>query len=84
MVSDKKVRRMDQKIDEFRMRIKDSSQRDVFADVFDTSTLMALYELSRKGYFDAFGGTVSTGKEANIFHAVSKKTVFPRSQLKYI
>ncbi len=73
MAGDKKLRRMEEKIDEFRMRIEDSSQRDAFADVFDTATLMALYELSRKGYIDAMGGSVSTGKEANIFHAVAKQ-----------
>ena len=64
---------MDERIDEFRMRIKDSDQRQVFGDVFDDATLMALYELSRKGYIDAIGGSFSTGKEANLFHAVSKK-----------
>ncbi len=73
MVSDKKLSFLDKRIDEFRMRIKDSSRRDVFADVFDDATLMALYELSRKGYFDAFGGAFSTGKEANLFHATAKK-----------
>src|SRR3989337_4468256 len=73
MVSDKKLRRMEERIDEFRMRIKDSSQRAVFADVFDEATLLALYSLSRKGYINAMGGSVSTGEEANIFHAVSKK-----------
>lgn len=73
MVSDKKLHRMDEKIDEFRMRIKDSDKREVFDDVFDDATLMALYELSRKGYIDALGGCFSTGKEANLFHAVSKK-----------
>ncbi len=73
MVSDKKLRRMDERIDEFRMRLKDSSQRAVFADVFDDATLMALYDLSKKGYIDAMGGAVSTGKEANIFHAITKK-----------
>ncbi|VVB96021.1 RIO-type serine/threonine-protein kinase Rio1 [uncultured archaeon] len=73
MVSDKKLRRMDERVDEFRMRIKDSSQRAAFADVFDDATLMALYELARKGYIDAFGGSVSTGKEANVFHAITKK-----------
>ncbi len=73
MVSDKKLSRMEERIDEFRMRIKDSSQREVFADVFDTATLMALYELSKKSYITAMGGSVSTGKEANIFHAISKK-----------
>ncbi|MBU4453597.1 MAG: serine protein kinase RIO [Euryarchaeota archaeon] len=73
MVSDSKIRRMDEKVDEFRMRIKDSSQRAVFGDVFDDATLMALYELAKKGYIDAMGGSVSTGKEANIFHAISKE-----------
>jgi RIO kinase 1 len=73
MVSDKKVRRMDEKVDEFRMRIKDSSQRAVFGDVFDDATLMVLYGLAKKGYIDAMGGSVSTGKEANIFHAISNE-----------
>ncbi len=73
MVSDEKLRRMDEKVDEFRMRIRDSSRREVFGDVFDTPTLIALYELSRKGFIDALGGSVSTGKEANIFHAITKK-----------
>lgn len=73
MVNDKKLRRMDERIDEFRMRIKDSTEREVFDDVFDTPTLLTLYDLSRKGYIQAFGGCVSTGKEANIFHAISKK-----------
>ncbi|VVB91287.1 RIO-type serine/threonine-protein kinase Rio1 [uncultured archaeon] len=73
MVSDRKVRRMDEKVDEFRMRIKDSSQRAVFGDVFDDATLMALYGLSKKGYIDALGGSISTGKEANVFHAISKE-----------
>ena len=73
MVSDKKLHRMDEIIDEFRMRIKDSSSREVFSDVFDTATLKALYELARKGYIDAMGGSISTGKESNIFHAISKE-----------
>lgn len=73
MVRDKKLRRMDEKIDEFRMRIKDSDRRDVYADVFDDATLMALYELSRKGYIHALGGSFSAGKEANLFHAIAKK-----------
>jgi RIO kinase 1 len=73
MPRDKKIQRMDERIDEFRMRIKDSDRRQVFGDVFDDATLMALYELSRKGYIDAIGGSFSTGKEANLFHAVSKK-----------
>ncbi|KCZ71997.1 serine/threonine protein kinase involved in cell cycle control [Candidatus Methanoperedens nitroreducens] len=82
MVSDKNLSRMEERIDEFRMRIKDSSQREVFADVFDTATLMALYELSKKSYITAMGGSVSTGKEANIFHAISKKDDAPEIAVK--
>ena len=73
MASDKKLSRMDEKVDEFRMRLKDSDLKQVFDDVFDTATLMALYDLSKKGYIDALGGCFSTGKEANLFHAVAKK-----------
>ena len=73
MASDKKLSRMDEKVDEFRMRLKDSDQKQVFDDVFDTATLMALYDLSKKGYIDALGGCFSTGKEANLFHAIAKK-----------
>ncbi len=73
MASDKKLSRMDEKVDEFRMRLKDSDQKQVVNDVFDTATLMALYDLSKKGYIDALGGCFSTGKEANLFHAVASK-----------
>jgi len=73
MASDKKLSRMDEKVDEFRMRLKDSDQKQVYDDVFDTATLMALYDLSKKGYIDALGGCLSTGKEANLFHAITKK-----------
>ncbi len=73
MASDKKLSRMDEKVDEFRMRIKDSDLKQVYGDVFDTATLMSLYDLSKKGYIDALGGCFSTGKEANLFHAVAKK-----------
>lgn len=73
MISDKKLSRMDERVDELRMRIKDSSQRAVLNDVFDDATLMALYELSKNGHIDALGGSFKTGKEANLFHAISKR-----------
>lgn len=66
----KKLSKFDKKIDDFRKRIKDSEDFKLKDEVFDTSTLMALYKLSSKGYLDALGGTVSTGKEANVFHAL--------------
>lgn len=72
-VSSKKIKHIDKKLDDFRKRIKDSDDFKVKDEVFDTPTLLALYKLSSKGYLDALGGTISTGKEANIFHALRKQ-----------
>jgi RIO kinase 1 len=59
----------DSKIDVLRTRIKDSDDLDVHDAVFDKRTLMDLYSLASKGVIDALGGSVCTGKEANIFRA---------------
>jgi RIO kinase 1 len=42
--------------------------RKVSEGVFDKSTLMALYRLSRRGCFDEIRSIVSTGKESNVYH----------------
>lgn len=68
--SSKKLEKFDDRLDDFRKKIKNSEDFKVKDEVFDTATLKALYKLSSKGYLDALGGTVSTGKEANIFHAI--------------
>jgi RIO kinase 1 len=70
LIHSKKLKRIDDKIDDFRTRIKDSEDTKVKDDVFDTATLMALYKLASDGYLDALGGSISSGKEANIFHAL--------------
>jgi RIO kinase 1 len=41
----------------------------IYGEVFDDSTIMTLYQLKSRHYFDDFEGTVSTGKEANVFRA---------------
>ena len=64
----KKIKKFDDKIDEFRKKIKNSEDFKVKDEVFDTATLMALYKLSSNGYLDALGGAVSAGKEANIYN----------------
>ncbi|MBS7287168.1 MAG: serine protein kinase RIO [Candidatus Freyarchaeota archaeon] len=38
--------------------------------VLDTSTVMVLYELENRGYFNKLLGVVSTGKEANVYWGV--------------
>ena len=42
-------------------------QLKVRDDVFDEVTLLALYKLVHKGWITAIGGSISTGKEANVF-----------------
>ncbi len=68
---DKNEERFDTHIDVLRTRIKDSDDLQVSEAVFDTRTLMNLYNLASKGVIDALGGSISTGKEANIFYATS-------------
>jgi RIO kinase 1 len=61
---------LDTQVDVLRTRIKNSDDLDVLQSVFDKRTLMDLYSLASKGVIDALGGSVSTGKEANIFKAI--------------
>ena len=63
--------RFDTNIDILRTRIKDSDDLQVQEAVFDTRTLMNLYSLASKDIIDTLGGSISTGKEANIFYATS-------------
>jgi RIO kinase 1 len=45
----------------------------IYKEVFDRSTLLALYNLMSQGYIDEVNGAVSTGKEANVFHGTDEK-----------
>ena len=69
--ADKIARRQDDEFDEFRKRVKNTEQFKVEASVFDDATLGALYKLVQDGYIDAFGGPISTGKEANVYTALA-------------
>ena len=68
--ADRIARERDREFDEFRKRIKDSDRLKVEASVFDDATFAALYKLVQDGYVAAFGGPVSTGKEANVYVAL--------------
>ncbi len=57
----------DREIERLGIRIKDVDQLKVRQDVFDEVTLLALYRLVHKGWITAIGGSISTGKEANVF-----------------
>ncbi|NMC09696.1 MAG: serine protein kinase RIO, partial [Methanothrix sp.] len=65
-----KAEDFDTRIDVLRTRIKDSDDFNVQEAVFDKRTLMDLYSLASKGVIDALGGSICTGKEANIFKAI--------------
>jgi len=65
------ARERDREFDQFRKRIKDADQFKVEDSVFDDATYGALYKLVQDGHIDAFGGPISTGKEANVYTALS-------------
>ena len=65
---DKELERFDQRLEEMGIRIKDANNLKVREDVFDEVTLLALYKLVHKKWFSVLGGSISTGKEANVFY----------------
>ncbi len=72
MDEDKKMRGLDKRIDDYRSKIKDSNDLKLESGVFDVPTLKTLYTMASKNIIKAFGGVVSTGKEADVFHAIGE------------
>ena len=68
--ADRIARRRDREFDEFRKRLKDADQFKVEQSVFDDATFAAIYKLVQDGHIEAFGGPISTGKEANVYEAL--------------
>jgi len=66
---EEKEERFDRALEEMGVRIKDANQFKVRDDVFDEVTLLALYKLVHKKWITVVGGSISTGKEANVFYA---------------
>ena len=69
MDQEEKIRRIDTSRDRLRSKEKDSERLKVEENVFDVPTLKLLYTISNKGIIRALGGSISTGKEANVFYA---------------
>src|SRR5208337_349055 len=65
---DKQLDRFDQRLEEMGVRIRDADQLKVREDVFDDITLLSLYKLVHKKWLSVIGGSISTGKEANVFY----------------
>ncbi|HUU74841.1 MAG TPA: serine protein kinase RIO [Methanoregulaceae archaeon] len=59
--------KFDREIEKMGVRIKDVNTLKVRQDVFDEITFLALYRLVHKKWITAIGGSISTGKEANVF-----------------
>src|SRR6056297_1561214 len=68
--TDRVARSQARAFDEFRKRLKDVEQFKVEQSVFDDATLAALYKLVQDGYVRAFGGPISSGKEATVYAAL--------------
>ncbi|MFW9845971.1 MAG: serine protein kinase RIO [Candidatus Thorarchaeota archaeon] len=65
---DKKHERLLSELDRRKMkRRKDSDEFKVIEGVIDPPTLKALYKLLNRGTIKAIHGTISTGKEANVY-----------------
>ena len=69
--ADEAGRRADREFNEFRERIKNTEQFKLEESVFDEATYGALYDLVQDGHIVAFGGPISTGKEANVYTALA-------------
>jgi RIO kinase 1 len=68
--ADRIAREQDREFSEFRKRLTDTEQFKVQDSVFDDATYAALYKLVQDGHLEAFGGPISTGKEANVYEAL--------------
>lgn len=64
---EKKISKLDSKIDQMRKRIKGVEDYKIYDEVFDKATLLTLYDLANKGVIDLLYGVIKTGKESNVF-----------------
>ena len=54
---------------EFEKRTKDKADRATVEQVLDPRTKMILFKLLNRGFIKSINGCISTGKEANVYHA---------------
>ncbi len=68
MTLDSIQRKFDREAERMGVRIRDANKMKLMENVFDEPTLIALYKLVHKKQISAIGGSISTGKEANVFY----------------
>ncbi|MBN3318791.1 RIOK1 kinase, partial [Atractosteus spatula] len=54
-------------------RVKDKSDRATVEQVLDPRTRMILFKMLSRGVFSEINGCISTGKEANVYHATTSQ-----------
>ena len=57
---------------EDRLRVRDKKDRATAEQVMDPRTRMILFKLMNRGFITQINGCISTGKEANVYHATGK------------
>lgn len=70
--TEKFMNQNDRKVDNERIRTKDKHDRATAEQVMDPRTRMILFKLLNRGTISEINGCISTGKEANVYHATSK------------
>lgn len=56
-----------------RIRTKDKNDRATAEQVMDPRTRIILFKLLNRGVISEINGCISTGKEANVYHATTDK-----------
>lgn len=69
MLDARRLRQLEIQVDNLRTRQKDSEARKTYDEVFDRAALLNLAKLINAGAISTLDYPVSTGKEANVFHA---------------
>lgn len=62
----------ERRLENYRIRTKDKHDRATAEQVMDPRTRMILFKLLSRGVITEVNGCISTGKEANVYHASSK------------
>ncbi|KAM6976656.1 serine/threonine-protein kinase RIO1 [Aplochiton taeniatus] len=68
-----KVTNMQRQRDADTYRVKDKADRATVEQVLDPRTRMILFKMLNRGIISEINGCISTGKEANVYHATTAK-----------
>lgn len=63
---------MSRRMEEERKRVKDKSDRATQQQVLDPKTRIILFKMINRNVIEGINGVISTGKEANVYHANSQ------------